>query len=146
MTEKDQIEGSCLCGSVKVKIAHSPETFTVCHCESCRKWSGGVPMSINAGEHLKFSGEEFVGRYSSSDWAERGFCKSCGSHLFFRLKKSDHYFLMAGLFGDGISPRFEMQEFIDRKPEFYSFANETKTMTMNEAYKMLENYLGQPKN
>lgn len=101
-------------------------------------------MSINAGEHVRFSGEDFVGRYSSSDWAERGFCKNCGTHLFFRLKKSDHYFLLVGLFGDAISPKFEMQEFIDRKPEYYSFANETKTLTKAEAYKMLEGYLRRP--
>ncbi len=110
------IKGSCLCKSVSVEIDKNPDTFTVCHCENCRRWSGGVPMSINAGEHLEFSGEEFVHRYSSSEVAERGFCRNCGTHLFFRLKKTDHYFLHLGLFGDTISPRFELQEFIDRKP------------------------------
>ena len=24
----------------------------------------------------------------SSAWAERGFCKNCGSHLFYRLKEN----------------------------------------------------------
>ena len=139
-----KIKGSCLCKTVSIEIEKTPETFTVCHCEDCRRWSGGVPMSINVGEHLKFSAEEFVGRYSSSDIAERGFCKNCGTHLFFRLKKTDHYFLLIGLFGDDIAPKFELQEFIDRKPEYYSFANETKTLTKAEAYKMLENYLSRP--
>ena len=144
MKNINKIMGSCLCKSINVEICDTPKTFTVCHCESCRKWSGGVPMSINSGENLQFLGEQFVGRYSSSEWAERGFCKNCGTHLFFRLKKSDHYFLMAGLFGDSISPKFEMQEFIDSKPNYYSFADITKTMTKKEAYQMLENYLRRP--
>jgi hypothetical protein len=139
--ELSQIHGTCLCSAVSVKIEKSPQTFTVCHCESCRKWSGGVPMSINGGEHLKFSGEEFISRYSSSDWAERGFCKKCGAHLFYRLKKTDHYFLMIGLFGNTVSPKFETQEFIDEKPEYYSFANETKSFTKAEGHKLLEGYL-----
>lgn len=141
MSQKGEIKGSCLCKAIEVVIQDNPKTFTVCHCESCRKWSGGVPMSINAGEHIKFSNEELVGRYSSSEWAERGFCKNCGSSIFFRLKKTDHYFLMAGLFGDAINPKFDMQEFIDCKPDYYSFSNETKTMTKTEAFKILDNYL-----
>jgi hypothetical protein len=136
-----KIKGTCLCKAVSIEIDKSPETFTVCHCEDCRRWSGGVPMSTNGGEHLKFSGEESIGRFSSSDIAERGFCKTCGTHLFFRLKKSDHYFLFVGLFGDEISPKFELQEFIDRKPGYYSFSNETKLLTKAEAYKIVENYL-----
>lgn len=51
---------------------------------------------------------------------------------------------MVGLFGNAISPRFELQEFIDEKPPFYSFSNETKTVTRAEAYKMLENDLNRP--
>jgi hypothetical protein len=107
----------------------------------CRKWTGGAGMSIDAGEHTTFSGEEFVGRYSSSEWAERGFCKNCGTHLFYRLKKTDHYFLFIGLFGDTIAPRFDLQEFIDQKPAYYAFANETKTQTEAEGYALLERYL-----
>jgi hypothetical protein len=141
MNPQTPVIGSCLCKSVQVELAKNPDAMTVCHCDSCRRWSGGVPMSINAGEHMRFQGEEFVARYSSSDWAERGFCKQCGSHLFFRLKKSDHYFLYVGLFGDQISPRFEMQEFIDQKPAFYTFENATRTLTKDEAYKMLHQYL-----
>src|SRR4051812_740749 len=108
------IHGSCVCKAVSVALPIKADTFSVCHCEECRRWSGGVPMSINAGEHLVFAGEEFVGRYSHSEIAERGFCKNCGSHLFFRLKKTDHYFVLAGLFGDTISPTFESQDFFDR--------------------------------
>jgi hypothetical protein len=144
MKKSNAIEGHCLCKSVKVSIYEAPETFSVCHCDSCRRWAGGAGMSFNAGQHLEFSGEELVGRYSSSEWAERGFCKNCGSHLFFRLKKTDHYFLSVGLFGKDIAPKFDLQEFIDEKPEYYSFANDTKSFTKEEGYTKLKEYLNRP--
>ena len=100
------IEGSCLCGEVKIEIQKEPKTFGACHCSSCRKWTGGVFMSVAGGKDLKFSDEDLVGQYSSSEWAERGFCKNCGSNLYFKMKKSNYYFLMLGLFGDSISPVF----------------------------------------
>lgn len=141
----NQFNGRCLCEKVTVMITTNPKDFTVCHCQSCRTWSGGLSMTVNAGERLKFSGEEFVGRYSSSEWAERGFCKNCGTHIYFRLKKTDHYFLMVGLFGRSITPQFGLQEFIDEKPNYYAFANETKTLTKAEGLKLLDDYLNRPR-
>lgn len=138
------IEGKCLCGKVKVQIPEVPKSFGVCHCLSCRTWTGGVLMSINPGKKFILSNEEFVGRFSSSEWAERGFCKECGSHLFFRMKKSDHYFFMLGLFGDQISPLFEEQQYIDEKPKTYSFMEKTKVVTKAQMKQMLDEYLAKP--
>ena len=135
---------TCLCQAVSVRVPHPPEKFTVCHCQTCRRWSGSVLMSTNGGAHLQFEGEEHVGRYSSSEWAERGFCRRCGTHLFYRLKKSDYYFLMLGLFDDSILPKFEMQDFIDQKPNYYAFADQTKTTTRAQAFAMLHAYLERP--
>lgn len=98
-------------------------------------------MSVSGGKSLTFTGDAYIGRFSSSDWAERGFCKECGTSLFYRMKKSDHYFLMLGLFGDEIAPHFEDQQFIDEKPATYSFSNETKVLTKAEMLKMLEDFL-----
>lgn len=135
------VAGRCLCGKVEVRVPKAPESFGVCHCLSCRTWTGGVFMSVDPGKDFELTGEEFIGRYSSSEWAERGFCRECGSHLFFRMKRSDHYFFMLGLFGDRISPAFEEQQYIDEKPETYSFAEKTKLVTKTEMNQMLEEYL-----
>lgn len=138
------IKGRCLCGKVEVALAQAPESFGVCHCHSCRTWTGGVFMSVNPGRDFKLSGEEFIARYSSSEWAERGFCKECGSHLFFRMKKSGHYFFMLGLFGDQIAPVFAEQQYIDEKPKMYSFSEKTKIVKKAEMNQMLADYLAKP--
>ena len=86
-------------------------------------------MAVNCGSEVSFDGEDKLSVFNSSDWAERGFCQQCGSHLFFRLKESNLHMIPAGLFEDQESFEFSNQVFVDRKPSFYSFANETKEMT-----------------
>jgi hypothetical protein len=126
-----------------LELDKAPTEFGVCHCDSCRRWSGGVFMSVYGGKAYKFLNEDKLTRYSSSEWAERGSCKKCGSHVFFRMKKSDTYFFMLGLFGDKVNPTFSEQQFIDVKPSNYSFSNQTKNITKSEMHKMLNNYLNQ---
>mgnify|MGYP001794305776 FL=1 len=43
----------------------------------CRKWSGGVFLGIEVPKGgMEIEGEENLGVYSSSPWAERVFCKT----------------------------------------------------------------------
>ena len=93
-------------------------------------------MEVDCGTEVSFSGEENITVYDSSNWAERGFCNKCGSHLFYRLKESRQYMVPAGLFDDQESFVFENQVFIDKKPSFYSFTNNTKDMTEAEIFDM----------
>ena len=86
-------------------------------------------MAVGCGTEVSFEGEDSIAIFASSKWAERGFCKSCGSHLFYRLKGSGQYFMPAGLFADAAAFEFDRQVFIDEKPKYYEFANETSKMT-----------------
>ena len=81
-----------------------------------------------------FEGNDSITVFNSSDWAERGFCKHCGSHLFYRLKGSGQYILPVGLFDDDGSFEFTHQVFIDEKPLYYHFADETENMTGQEVF------------
>jgi hypothetical protein len=109
-----------------------------CHCGNCRKWGGGPMMTVECDTEVSFEGEELIKVYSSSDWAERGFCENCGSHLFYRLKSSGQYYMPIGLF-DGDNPRqFTHQVFIDEKPDYYEFANRTHNLTGAEIFAQFE--------
>ena len=89
---------------------------------------------MDCGTDCDIEGEEYVSVFNSSEWAERGFCKNCGSNLFYRLKQSGQYILPVGLFDDDEAFEFDHQIFIDSKPEYYSFANKTKNMTGEEVF------------
>ncbi len=139
MTSPDTIQsnthhGHCLCKAVTFSANNPSEHIGACHCTTCRRWGGGPFMSVDCGQDIEFKGQEHIGVYQSSDWAERGFCKECGSHLFYRLKHNQQYIVPAGLFDSGPEATFDHQVFIDEKPHYYSFANDTKNMTAAEMY------------
>ncbi len=136
MTETSKRTGSCLCGSVGITANSASNTVGACHCSMCRKWDGGPSMDIDCGTDVTFSDETAITVYVSSDWAERGFCRTCGSHLFYRMRDSGQYLVPAGLFDDQEHLVFDTQVFIDNKPSFYSFANETNNMTEAEVFAM----------
>ena len=71
-------EGRCLCSAVTFVAEGVAAELHVCHCSMCRRWAGGPTFSTDVGS-VTFSGEENIQRYDSSTWAERGFCKRCGS-------------------------------------------------------------------
>ncbi len=93
-------------------------------------------MEIDCGADVRFEGEESISVFSSSDWAERGFCGNCGTHLFYRLKGSGEHMVPVGLFEDGADLVFKGQVFIDEKPDYYTFANDTKNLTGAELFAM----------
>ncbi len=134
MTEATQHRGSCLCGAVRVVVDTFEETMGACHCNMCRKWGGGPLLAVDCGTGVRIDGEEHVAAYDSSEWAQRGFCSQCGTHLFYRLKESNQYVMPIGLFDDVVDIRFESQIFVDEKPDYYSFGNETTHMTGAEVF------------
>ncbi|OWY69010.1 aldehyde-activating protein [cyanobacterium TDX16] len=134
MSNEIMAKGSCLCGAVSLSTTSFDRHIAACHCSMCRKWGGGALLAVECGSDVSFKGEENVGIYQSSEWAERGFCKKCGSHLFYRLKQNHQYYIPAGIFDNDEGLVFEHQVFIDEKPAYYSFANETKNMTGAELF------------
>jgi hypothetical protein len=136
MSELNIAKGSCLCGAVKISTTSINHHIAACHCSMCRKWGGAALLGVECNEGVSFEGEENIGVYQSSEWAERGFCNKCGSHLFYKLKENNHYYIPVGIFDDDEDLIFDLQVFIEEKPEYYSFANKTKNMTGEELFAM----------
>ncbi len=134
MSDVVNARGSCLCGDVKVSANDIVKKIDACHCAMCRKWGGGPYMAVESHGDIQFEGESNISVFASSDWAERGFCKNCGTHLFYRLKDKSYYGLPSGLFDDLTELEFTHQIFIEQKPAFYDFANKTKNMTGAEVF------------
>ena len=134
MSNLSVAKGSCLCGAVSLSATSMNHQVAACHCSMCRKWGGGPLLAVECNSDLSFSGEENIGVYQSSQWAERGFCNKCGSHLFYRLKQNGQYYIPVGIFDNSEGLVFEHQVFIDEKPEYYSFANETTNLTGAEIF------------
>ena len=94
--------------------------------------SGGVGGSVS------FTGDGSTGLFDSSDSAERGFCKSCGSGLFYHLKETGGYHIPVGFFDDQSAFRVKGEMFIDRKPPGYDFAGGHLRVTEAKTFAMFE--------
>ena len=59
--------GSCVCGAVRFTVT-SPITETgACHCGMCRKWTGGVFLSVAVPSGgMTLEGADNLATYSSS--------------------------------------------------------------------------------
>jgi hypothetical protein len=133
MNDKTTHTGTCLCAAVRIGITPNDKKLGACHCGMCRKWGGGPFLSIHTEQDVVIEGADSVAIFESSQWAERGFCGRCGTHLFYRLKGNAHYALPVGLFDD-LQWTLEEQIFIDEKPPYYDFANVTQNKTGAEVF------------
>lgn len=134
MDSRTEHRGTCLCGAVRISARTKSNSIGACHCTMCRRWGGGPLFAVECGTDVTFEGVEHISTFSSSDWAERGFCQTCGTHLFYRLKQEKHYAIPVGLFDDSDRWRFAEQIFIDQKPAFYSFTQKTRNLTGEEVF------------
>ena len=76
--------GACECGRVAYAAEAARRDVTICHCGQCLRTSGHAWASVSVtADSLKVTGAENLTWYRSSDIARRGFCKHCGSSLFF---------------------------------------------------------------
>ncbi len=133
--------GQCLCGAVSF-VVHGvlPEKASACHCGMCLRWAGGPLISMFV-ESIEFTKDEGMAWKKSSHIAERGFCRECGSSLFWRLTAEGKYqgttSVSLGSLDDKTGVRLIKEWFIDQKPDAYALAGERECITQAQALAML---------
>lgn len=89
--------GSCLCGNVAFEIHGPLDDVVACHCTQCRKTTGHFWASTHVADtDLKLIRQDGLKWFASSATAKRGFCKECGSSLFWKSNGSNITSLCAG--------------------------------------------------
>lgn len=121
--------GGCLCGAVRFDAVNVPTTYGICHCEMCRRWTGSALLEVSLKtEDITWHGADNIATHTSSAWAERAWCGTCGTNVYFRHTKSDKWFgsteLPIGIFDDASGFTLTHEIFVDNKPD--SFAYEGK--------------------
>jgi hypothetical protein len=117
---KNKNSGACLCGNVRFKTRGPLREVVACHCSQCRRQTGLYYAATNvARADLSIEGEESIGWYSASDFARRGFCRTCGSALFWVANDTDHISIMAGLFDQPTGLKLAYHIHCADKGDFY---------------------------
>lgn len=129
--------GGCLCGEVKYEITLNDKDIHVCHCNICQKWHGGPGIALGCQNDWAINGEEKMTWFDSSEWAQRSFCKKCGTHLLFQMKDGSYFGVAVGSLDKTEGLAINSHIFIDKKPDYYDFADNCPRLTEKEFLEMV---------
>ncbi|WP_377289042.1 GFA family protein [Rhizobium sp. SG2393] len=116
--------GGCLCGAVRFAVSGPLREVVFCHCSQCRRQTGLYYASTNAARaDVAISGEGEITWYGSSAHGRRGFCRQCGSALFWSYEGAEGISIQAGAFDQpsGLQPGYHI--FAADKADFYEIAD-----------------------
>lgn len=107
--------GRCLCGAVRYEAEPPTLFFAHCHCRWCREAHGAAFVSwvgIAEDRFRLVAGEPDLVWYQSTRPSRRGFCRRCGTTLFFASSLCP---------GEIHVTRASLQGKIDRGPQLHCF-------------------------
>jgi len=129
--EMTKLDGRCLCGAVTVSATMSKPMLRACHCDMCRQHGSGPFISIALDpESIVVEGP--TQSFRSSEWAERGFCGTCGSTLWYGTVHDGARNLSAGLFENAGGAPLKLEFFVDQCPQGYALTGDHRKMTTEE--------------
>ena len=115
------VRGGCLCGAIALEVRAFSGNVRFCHCTQCRKQSGHYYAAVHVDrDDLAVSGAERVRWYAASAEAERGFCDTCGSALFWRPHGTPWMAVMAGCLDAPTGLVADAHIFVDDKGDYYA--------------------------
>lgn len=117
--------GGCLCGGVRYRVTGPLRPIIYCHCGQCRRTSGHFVAATAAdADALEIVAGESLAWFASSEHASRGFCRRCGSSLFWRPENGSHVSIMAGTLdnSDGLEPVEHI--YVGDKGGYYELADD----------------------
>jgi hypothetical protein len=95
-----------------------------CHCTQCRKFSGHYFVSTDLPRTaVTIGGADNITWYRSSEKVRRGFCKTCGSSMFFDPIYRDWTAIALGAFDKPTGADMEKHIFVVEKGDYYEIAD-----------------------
>jgi hypothetical protein len=82
VVDDTELTGRCLCGAIRYRVTGTPMHRTLCHCENCRRATGGQAVAwvtFPADRFRYLQGEP--SRHLSETRATWSFCGACGTTL-----------------------------------------------------------------
>ncbi|MBW3098046.1 GFA family protein [Pseudohoeflea coraliihabitans] len=117
--------GGCLCGAVRFRTEGPLRAVIACHCGQCRRQSGLYYAATDVDDTCLTIDDQagMLCWYHSSNQAARGFCKRCGSALFWRARKRERTSILAGAFDPPTGLQMAAHIYCADKGDFYTIAD-----------------------
>lgn len=115
-----ELRGGCLCGGVRYRAALPVFHASHCYCRMCQKQHGAAAGSYANVARAGFvveQGADLITEYASSAEGRRGFCRVCGSTLFWRSTASpDRIAITLGTLEPPYTGLVERELHVENKP------------------------------
>lgn len=116
--------GRCLCTGVRFEVCGPLRPIVYCHCTLCRRASGHFAAATAcAPEKLRLISAESLRWYPSSEGAQRGFCGTCGSQLFWKPAHGRHISIWAGALDSPTGLGSATHIFLADKGDYYEITD-----------------------
>jgi len=120
-----RVSGRCLCGGVRYDVRGPMRPVIACHCNECRRFSGGIWNATAAiRENLTIHDSGSLTWYRSSEQARRGFCGTCGSNLFIDFPDRPYVPIAAGTLDKPTGLRLAVHIFTREAGDYYEIGND----------------------
>lgn len=108
-------DGGCLCGDVRYRAELSNDRVLQCHCENCRRLSGNFVAAVRCeSASLELGDSDAALGWHELGYARYGFCRHCGSTVFFvPSEPPTHTSIMVGTLDDASGLRLDSVWFAD---------------------------------
>jgi hypothetical protein len=85
-TAQNKLTGSCLCGQVRYRINGHCRNIINCHCDNCRRTNGHLAAytPVDKSDLALLSEQSLKCYHDNTPNTYRGFCRDCGSSLFWQ--------------------------------------------------------------
>ncbi len=116
----DLHSGGCLRGGVRYQARGPLREVIFCHCSQCRRQTGLYYAATSVAQaDLTLLVDQPLRWFAASEFAERGFCGTCGSALFWRPRKAGHIAILAGSLDDPSALKAGYHICCEGRPAYY---------------------------
>jgi hypothetical protein len=120
--------GGCLCGAVRYEVDGPLRDVFTCRCVECRRWSGHLFAATAARrEHVRLvesRGLTWIDSPRSESLARRGFCRECGSSLFWDAPARATVCIAAGSLDEPTGLRIRGHVYVSQTSDYERLADD----------------------
>jgi len=133
--------GSCLCGAVRYEVKGPLRDVVNCHCSMCQRQHGNFgPHSKARKENITITRGDGLAWYQASDIARRGFCRECGSGLFWEPLEFDGTGIIAGTLDAPTGLKTLGHIFVGEKPDFFEISDDLPQFEGSSKGELVDDY------
>ena len=128
--------GGCLCGAVKYEVHGTLYNVINCHCSKCRRIHGHFSAYTSSKRaDLKLVEHRGLKWYRSvkdeTPDVYRGFCKECGSSLFWDARGEDYIYISAGTLDQPTGLKTIGHIWLNQAGDYYELTNDLEKHEMD---------------